>query len=313
MPAAISRYLDRLSKEAQPLSVERHAGKDLQSFGVFLGSLSNPPTPDQTQLLQQWDITVLDPTQEGVLSSLSTQRTASYTLGRLDVRGLANSERASDNDEVIQALEVVSQTLRTHFKQSQDAQSPFNGVLLADFLAHFQPVVLNALVKYINQLGIDVWLELSPPAYMTEQQCRDIDMLPIRGFIYRNATISPDGSSRNYFQMTEMRTAMRAIASQKSMGGTTIAMWETIDNGVELSHDVIHRTFKWCNYRSARCWIAPRAALCDATVATARTITEEPLGALMWMKGNEVTEAHNVWRSNSKVRLFNPRPGKGTT
>ncbi|KAE8341479.1 hypothetical protein BDV24DRAFT_163318 [Aspergillus arachidicola] len=301
VPAAISRYLDRLSKEAQPLSVERYAGKDLQSFGVFLGSLSSPPTPDQAQLLQQWDITVLDPTQEGVLSALSAQRTASYTLGRLDVRVLANSERASDNDEVIQALEVVSQTLRTHFKQSQDAQSPFNGVLLADFLAHFQPVVLNALVKYINQLGIDVWLELSPPAYMTEQQCRDIDMLPIRGFIYRNATISPDGSSRNYFQMTEMRTVMRAIASQKSMGGTTIAMWETIDNGVELSHDVIHRSFKWCNYRSARCWIAPRAALCDATVATARTITEEPLGALMWMKGNEVTEAHNIWRSNSKV------------
>ncbi|KAE8414460.1 hypothetical protein BDV36DRAFT_299007 [Aspergillus pseudocaelatus] len=301
VPTAISRYLDRLSKEAQPLSTERYAGKELQSFGVFLGSLSNPPTPDQTQLLQEWDITVLDPTQDGVLGSLSCQRTDSYILGRLDVRVLANSESASNNDEVIHALEAVAQTLRTCFKQSQDVQSPFNGVLLADFLAHFQPVVLNALVKYINQLGLDVWLELSPPAYITEQQCRDIDMLPIRGFIYRNATISPDGSSRNYFQMTEMRTAMRAIASQKSMGGTTIVSWETIDNGVELSHDVIHRTFKWCNYRSARCWVAPRAALTDATIATTETITEEPLGALMWMKGNEVTEAHNVWRSNGKV------------
>ncbi|GAB1207399.1 hypothetical protein APSETT445_006115 [Aspergillus pseudonomiae] len=301
VPTVISRCLDRLSKEAQPLSTERYAGKELQSFGVFLGSLSNPPTPDQTQLLQQWDITVLDPAQEGVLSSLSGQPTASYTLGRLEVRALANSERASDNDEVIQALEAVAQALQTNFKQSQGAQSPFNGVLLADFLAHFQPVVLNRLVNYINQLGLDVWLELSPPAYITERQCREINMLPIRGFIYRNATISPDGSSRNYFQMTEMRTAMRAIASQKSMGGTTVAMWETIDNGAELPHDVIHRTFKWCNYRSAMCWIAPRDALTDATIATAKTITEEPLGALMWMKGNEVTEAHNVWRSNGEV------------
>ncbi|KAE8355715.1 hypothetical protein BDV28DRAFT_162634 [Aspergillus coremiiformis] len=303
VPAAISRHFDRLSRETQqPLCTERSRPKELQSFGVFLGSLSNPLTPDQAHLVRRWDILCLDPLQEGILAALSDRCTSSYTLGRLDVRNLANSERTANNDEVIQTLGLVSQALHTYFKQPQDAQPPFNGVLLANFLTHFQPVVLNELVRYINNLGLDVWLELSPPAYISEQQCREIDMLRIRGVIYRNATITPSGDSCNYFQMAEMRTAMRAVASQKSMGDSTIATWETVDDEVELSHHVIHRTFKWCNYRSAMCWIAPRAALTDATVATAKTITEEPLGALMWMKGNDVTEAHDLWKSNGKVR-----------
>ncbi|KAB8236516.1 glycosyltransferase family 4 protein [Aspergillus alliaceus] len=302
VPAAISRCLDRLSRESQPLCLERSTAKEPQSFGVFLGSLSNPPTTDEAHLLRQWDTLVLDPLQEGVLRTLSNGCTSSYTLGRLDVRALVNSEHTATNGEVIQALEAVAEALRTYFKQPEDAQSPFRGVLLADCLAHFQPVVLNKLVRFINHLGLDVWLELSPPAYISEQQCRDIDMLRIRGIIYRNGTIASNGDSRNYFQMSEMRTAMRAVAAQKSMGGSTLAIWETVDDDVELSHHVIHRTFKWCNYRSAMCWIAPHAALTDATVATVKTITEEPLGALMWMKGNDVSEAHNVWKSNGTVR-----------
>ncbi|KAF7587108.1 hypothetical protein BBP40_007714 [Aspergillus hancockii] len=301
VPAAISRYLHHLTKDARPFRTEKFTAKDLQSFGVFLGSVSNPPTPEQEHLLRQWDILVLDPLQEGIANTLSGQATSSYALGRLDVRALAGSDCTTNNDEVIQALGIVNNTLDTSFK-SQDAQSPFKGVLLADCYSHFQPVVLNELVKYINHIGLDVWLELSPPAYISEQQCREIDMQRIRGIIYRNGTILPNGESRDYFQMTEMRTVMRAVASQKSMGDSSIAMWETVNDEVELSHPVIHRTFKWCNYRSTMCWIGPQTALTNAEVAIAKTVTEEPLGALMWMKDNGAIEAHNAWKSNEKVR-----------
>ena len=104
--------------------------------------------------------------------------------------------------------------------------------------------------------------------------------------------------------MTEMRTAMRVVAAQKPIGGSTIAMWETVDDEVELAHDVIQRSFKWCNYNSAMCWIGPRAALTDAEIASARTVANEPLGALMWLKGDEVIKAHDIWRLNDKVRSF---------
>ncbi|KAE8151472.1 hypothetical protein BDV25DRAFT_171424 [Aspergillus avenaceus] len=301
VPTVISRYFRRLTKDVRPLGTESSTTKELQSFGAFLGSFSNPLSSDQAHLLQKWDIIVLDPLQDGVLDALSS-RSTHYALGRLDVRTLVNSDHAANSDEVIQCLGTVSQTLGTYFKRQQDVQSPFKGVLLADCYNHFQPVVLNELVKYINDLGLDVWLELAPPSYLDESQCRDLNMQRIRGFVYRNGTISSNGESCNYFQMTEMRTAMRGVASQKAMGSMTIAMWETIDDGVQLSHDAVHRSFKWCNYRSAMCWVTSQAALTDAALAVTTTINEEPLGALMWMKDNKVIEAHTAWKENKKVR-----------
>lgn len=285
------------------LCLEKSSAKELKTFGVFLGSFSNPPTPTQARLLSQWDVLVLDPLQGGILDALSRQSISAYVLGRLDVRKLVNSERSSDNDEVIRSLGIVAQTLHTFFKRQQDVQSPFKGVLLADCITHFQPVVLNELVKFLNSLGLDVWLEMSPPTFFTERQCRDINMRAIRGAVYRNGTILPDGDRRNYFQMAEMRTALRVTAAQKDMGGSTTVMWETVNDEVEFAHDIVQRTFKWCNYMSAMCWIGPHAALTDAEIAATKTVALEPLGALMWLKGDEVMSAHNVWRSNARVRL----------
>jgi hypothetical protein len=303
VPTPIARYLDHLKSDTQSLSSEKSSAKEPKSFGVFLGSLANPPTPNQARLLSQWDVLVLDPLQEGVLDALSCQRTSTHILGRLDVRTLVKSDCSSDNDEVIRSLGIVAQTLVTFFKRQQDMQSPFTGVLLADCQAHFQPVVLNELVTYMNGLGLDVWLEMSPPTFLTERQCRDINMKHIRGIVCRNGAILPDGDRRNYFQMAEMRTALRVVAAQRAMGVSTTVMWETVDDEVELAHDVIQRTFKWCNYISAICWIGPRAALTDAEIAAAKTVANVPLGALMWLKGDEVMRAHDVWRSNDKASL----------
>ncbi|OOF93578.1 glycosyltransferase family 4 protein [Aspergillus carbonarius ITEM 5010] len=301
VPTAIARYFDQLKTKNAPLAAEKSAAKELKSFGVFLGGFSNPPTPAEASLLAQWDILVVDPLQSGVRDALAGHCTSSHILARLDVQSLVRSDASRDNDEVLQALGVVVQTLGTALNRGQGGASPFHGVLLADCIAHFQPVVLNELVQYMNHLGLAVWLELSPPDFLSEQQGRAIDMKQIRGVVYRNGTILPDGDRRNYFQMAEMRTAMRAVASQKAVGDSAIAMWDTIDDDVELSHHVLGRSFKWCNYNSALCWIAPHAALTNADIAVVKTVTQEPLGAMMWLKRGEVLEAHDVWRFNNRI------------
>jgi hypothetical protein len=304
VPTPVARHLDRLRRNTKQVSLQKISAEELKSFGVFLGSFSSPPTLTQARLLSQWDVLVLNPLQDGILDALSTcQPTSTHILGRLDVRTLVKSDCSSSSDEVIQSLDIVAQTLATYFKNQQDVQSPFTGVLLADFQTHFQPAVLNEVTKYINGLGLDLWLEMSPPAYLTERQCRDINMKFIRGIIFRNGTIRPDGDRQNYFQMTEMRTAMRTVAAQRVWHGPPIVMWETVDDGVELQYAVVQRTFNWCRYNSALCWIGTTAALTDAEAAAAQTVADKPLGALMWLKDDNVMKAHDIWRSNDQVRL----------
>ncbi|KAJ5261171.1 hypothetical protein N7478_011766 [Penicillium angulare] len=304
VPTAVTRYIDRLSTGTRQLGVPRSEVKTPKAFGVYLGSFSNPPTADQSRLLSQWDVIVLDPQQDGVIEALSAGSSASHILGRLDVRKLvATADSGSHRDEVVRAIYVLTQTMVNHLKHPQDVQSKFTGVLLADCSAYFQPVVLNEVVKFINNLGLDVWMEFGPPEYLGERQCREIDWTSIRGVVYRNGAIRSDGDRCNYFQMEKMRTVMRVVAAQKPIGDSTIAMWETIDNGIEIKHDVLHRSYKWYNYNSAMSWIGPQAALTDARTATAETVVHEPIGALMWMKNEQTLASHDIWRQNENITI----------
>ncbi|KAI9371571.1 hypothetical protein BJX61DRAFT_510991 [Aspergillus egyptiacus] len=301
VPSATARCIDRLKRDTPTLSTPGSPAPEPRSFGVYLGSFESPPTPDQARLLSQWHVVVLDPLQAGVLDALARETTATHVLARLDVRKLVESETGSQSDEAIRALSALISTMRSSLKRPGDAQSLFNGVVLADCHDHFQPVVLNEVVKLINHLGLDVWLEVAPPDYLSERTCREIDMTRIRGVVYRNGTILPNGDRRNYFQMEKMRVVMKVVAAQKPIGESTLAMWETIDDGVKLSHDVLHRTYKWCNYYSAMSWIGSQAALTDAAVASATTVVHEPIGALMWMKNERTLQAHDTWRQNENI------------
>jgi hypothetical protein len=104
-------------------------------------------------------------------------------------------------------------------------------------------------------LGLDLWLEMGPPGYLTKRQCRDINMEYIRGIVCRNGTIRPDGDRQNFFQMNDMRTEMRAIASQRVAHGPPLMMWETVDDGIEVPYAVVQRSFNWCRFNSATVWI----------------------------------------------------------
>ncbi|OJJ07409.1 hypothetical protein ASPVEDRAFT_46734 [Aspergillus versicolor CBS 583.65] len=301
VPAATARYIEHLKKKTPLLYSPSATVREPKSFGVYLGSFDSPPTADQTRILSQWETVVLDPFQHGVLDSLAGVTAPTHTLARLDVASHIQIGQNSRHDEAICALSGLTSALTTRLRRPQDAHSLFNGVLLSEFDRYFQPVVMNEVVKFINGLGLDVWLEVSPPDYLPERTCREIDMERVRGVVYRNGTILANGDRRNYFDMEKMRTVMRVVAAQKPIGESTLAMWETVDDGVELQHNVLHRSYKWCNYNSAMSWIGSESALTDAAIAARKTVVHEPIGALMWMKDENTLAAHDVWRQNEDI------------
>jgi hypothetical protein len=153
-------------------------------------------------------------------------------------------------------------------------------------------------------MGLDVWLEISPVTTADVSQYDRIDMSHVRGVIFRNGTIAPDGSHRGYFQMAQVRSTMKALAAQKPAGSCHFAMMEVVEDDVLTVHHTLRRTFKWCNYNSAMSWIGPRSALMDADVATSRRVVEEPLSALAWLREDSVVKIHDQWRLNAAVSNF---------
>jgi len=302
LPKATAQYFDELKANTQPFGPVHDSSKAPASFGVFLGNFANPPTANQARLLTTWDLIVLDPSCPGVLEGLSNSEcTAAQRVGRLDVSAVVAFDRSSGNHDDTRVLSILDSTIATKWRRPQDTQSPFTGVLLANWQSDLTPAVLNELMKYLKGLNFDIWLEAAPPSFLTEQECTEIDLSLTRGIICRNGTIMHDGDRRNYFQMNDMRRTQRALAKHMSLGGKTLMMWETIDDKVELAHSVIARSFNWCRFNTTVSWIGPEKALKDADVAAARSIKGEPLGAMMWLKSNEIMAVHDTWRLNFHI------------
>jgi hypothetical protein len=227
-----------------------------------------------------------------------------HRLGRLDLRMLVDYDCSSSNDQVIRTISILAHTITKYFQNLKAEQSPFTGVVLAGFTPHFNPLVLNEIAKYINGLGFELWLEMAESGYPTDDQCRQIDMQLIQGIIYCNGTIRSDGDMQNYFQMAEMRTTMRAVAAQRVPHGPLMMLWETIEDPAKFEHAVVQRCFKWCRYNSALCWVGRSIALRSAEAAISNIVTDKPLGALMWLKSDEIMKSHSIWRENEQVIPF---------
>jgi hypothetical protein len=270
---------------------------------VYLGSLASPPTIDQLRLLKLWDVLVVDPLQDGVVGGLvGNTPTSSHVLARFEVPALVKVDASLKKDDVIKNLGIVLETVNTRLVlTANELISPFTGILLADFSKYFQPTVLNELARHIHSLGLDLWLELSHPDYLREDEAHAIDMKLVQGIVYRNAMIRTDGDRQNYFHMTAMRTVMRAVAYQTVGQSHLLAMWETVDDDKELQYAVVARSHKLCTFYNSMCWIGHANALMDAEAATTRTLAARPLGALMWLKDDANMEAHSLWRGNDEV------------
>ncbi|EFX04881.1 glycosyl group 1 family protein [Grosmannia clavigera kw1407] len=307
----VARYIENLRRSTKRRSsVTRREKRDddteVKSFGAFLGSFAQPPTAAQQRLLSQWDILVVDPTQMGVVPALaSCQPTSAHVLARLDLDALmalhSGGETAADGDDGLACLTVFTSAIETHVQHAAVQGASFTGVLLAGFASHLHPAIVNDLARYLKDLGFDLWLELSYPDYLDEDYAPMINLHLLKGLVYRNGTMRPDGDRQNYFQMTAMRAVMRAMAAQRVSHNPALVMWEVVDDGMELHHAVITRTFNWCLYYCAVNWIGHKRSLTDAEFAATDAIPTKPLGALMWLKNDKNMSAHNVWRGNDQM------------
>jgi hypothetical protein len=205
-----------------------------------------------------------------------------------------------NNAEMVKSLDIVVQAIIRSLKRPQDIQSRFTGVLLADWQRFFTASVFNELLKFLVDVGLDVSLEISPSITPAECQPKGVKMELISGLVIRNGTILADGNIRNFFQAADMRVVTRALA-QASKGRSIVMMWETVDDDVELEHAVAKRSFTLCGFSSAISWIGSRAALTNAEIAAVKTVKEEPLGALMWLKDDNIITLHDKWRLNDQV------------
>lgn len=279
--------------------------EEYSSFGVYLGNFDSPLTHAQADLIVRWDVIILDPYASGVEDALaSCAQRPRQVLGRFDVRSLTNLEVASNDEDIMHAIKMLDQTLKARFPNDSGTESPFTAILLANFSHHFSPPILNELVAYINSLGFTVWLEVSHPDYLSDEECRQIRMNRIAGVVYRNGTIRIDGEQQNYHQMSPMRTMQRAIAGQRCAHAPSMMLWETVDDAVEHQYAVTQRCYNWCRFNSALPWISSVSALTDADAAWKYTVKDKPLGALMWMKNDANMKAHNIWRTNDMVRCL---------
>jgi len=201
--AKLPEDISGLLPKSRPLS------KRPASFGAYLGSISNAPwefrNPNQTKLLSQWDLVVLNPYQPGVVEA-AEESTSAHVVGRLDVSQLdCARDLPSKPADAVELLSELIRRLTTDFKLKSEAASPFSGVLLANWQVQLPSVRLNPLLKSLKRLGVAVYLELAPLDYMTEDESLLIQLELVAGLICRNTTIRPNGDVYNYFQITEMR------------------------------------------------------------------------------------------------------------
>ncbi|KAJ5885022.1 hypothetical protein N7495_009532 [Penicillium taxi] len=281
--------------------INRLAGRELKliprlskvkptSFGTYLGSFTEPPTPSQKLLLGQWDILVVDPLQVGVSRALfSCQH--SQVLGRINLEHLVAS-----NKSPIAVIDAVEDVINNSFNGSA-----FSGILFASWEDMLSPNTHELLFQTIQSLGLDVFLEVAPPKFLKNRKALQSEA--VSGLVIRNASIMPNGEKRDYFQMIDMHSTIKAFVSEACMRDFVVLAWETVDDDVTLSNAVIRRALSWCNFYSAIPWIGSESSLTNADL---NGPTIEPLSAFGWLKESNVMKAHDVWRTNLKIA---PAPG----
>lgn len=294
-------FLERMKQDFPKKLGQTQSDTVPKSFGVYLGSFENPPTENQQRLLSAWDLIVVNPAEQGVLNAVSTACKSSHILGRLDVEATLAATIENAQNEPEKVLAAILQTLSMRFTRPSDSESPFTGVLVANWQKFLPLFACNSLIQFIDFIGLEVYIEASPPEYLTLKECFNLDLETAKGIVFQNGTILPDGDRRNYYQMAEMRQTLRALASKSQMSQGQVLMWETVETASQLNHGVVKRSANWCRYYSAMTWIGSRAALTNADIAVKETVPGEPLGALSYIKDDLVVKVHETWRYNTKI------------
>lgn len=274
---------------------------------MYLGPISKPPSEDEARVLSQSDLIILDPYEEGVLDALSESENprSPRVVARYDLRSHVpvdlQNEKGSKSTGSAAAAFVKSffQAVGYSIKRPGEG-SPFSAILLAGWDGTASFPLLNGIAKALGQLGMEVYLEVTPPNFLHD--VKHLDLSPFDGMAVRNATILADGERRDYFGMEKMLSTVKAFVSQSCLRDFTVMMWETVDDGAEISLATMRRTFGWCSYHDAIVWVNPAMAMIDASQ---NLRVEEPLGAFRWLKEPKVMEYHEMYRN---ARLVNTPP-----
>src|SRR5271154_4671132 len=295
-PADTKEYVQQLSQKTKKYLSERKLAGKPQSLNVYLGEFSDPVSQDQYRVLTQSHTLILDPFQPGVsqaLTSLSERPT--YVIGRIDVGALTAGVLQSDR---IGKVKVITDMIAKHVGPKEDGRdTPFNGLLIANWDAAVTPGICNEILGYLHGLNLNVYNEITAPAFM-DQRNAALNLELLAGVVFINAAIMPNGERRDYFNMLSMKTALEIVTAQSCIREFAVLMCEIVDDESTLMNAVVKRTFKWCRFYGAVAWIGFRAALKDATQ---NTVVKEPNAAFEWLKRHSVLDIHEIWRTNSKV------------
>lgn len=199
--------------------------------------------------------------------------------------------------EMSRTITIISWTVQQTLRQANKGQY-FTGVLMAGWRELISIPLLNGLARLLSAYGLHVFLELGPPDFLDDVE--NLDFALFAGLIVRNGTILANGERRDFFDMDKMRTTTKAFFSQACQRSFITLMWDTINDGADLSHAVLRRAHMWCRYHGAIPFFTSRSALTD--LHDVRSF-QEPLAAFQWLKDRRVMGVHDKYRVTRTVSL----------
>ncbi|OQD77126.1 hypothetical protein PENDEC_c003G01520 [Penicillium decumbens] len=288
VPTNIGQRIDQLACRGLNL-VNTYMNKQKpKSFGVYLGSFEKVQA-SQECILEKWDLLIVDPFQTGVAEAI--QHTRSQVLGRIDLARVVSPEETA-----LSTIETIEMILANHFNHTA-----FSGILFANWEDLTSPSIQARLFEAIRSLGLVVYLETGSPDFLKNRKA--LQNSAVSGLVICNASILPTGEKRDYFQMVNLQSTIKAFVSESCMRDFAVLSWEIINDDVVLSNAIVRRSLSWCNFYSAIPWISPEASLHNADL---NIQTLEPLSAFGWLKDADVMKVHDSWRSNFEVSRHSP-------
>lgn len=215
------------------------------------------------------------------------------TIARLDVRHVSRGSKHPVSSIVQWAGRYIK-----HSAKITGHQHCFTGVLISDWEDVITCPELRAFIIFASGLGFSVYLEVSAPKFLVDPSLTELG--DVTGLVLRNGTISSSGEERDAFQMSQMRTTIKAFVSQACLRSFVVLLWETLEDDAKPLNAVMRRSYQWSKFYSALSWIGTKSALISAELSL---VQKEPLGAFDWLKELRVMKIHDQWRYNKTVRL----------
>lgn len=297
LPRSVEERIYLLSRSASEGRKKHAIFAKPASLGVYLGMIRNPMTPEEAQILSQWDAVILDYSQPGILDALNTEgvQLGPHIIARLDLLQVLHAMAANTEIDLSRAVYVVSKIVQQQLRQPNQRKY-FTGILVAGWRERLPIPLLNGLAKLLAAHGLDVYLEVGPPDFLDQVEKLEINLFS--GIVLRNGTILPNGERRDYFEMDKMKTTTKAFVSQACQRPFLTMMWDTIDDEVDLSHAVVRRSHMWCSYHGAVPYFTRQRAL--TSIYDIRSC-QEPLAAFQWLKTRTVMNVHEKHRTTRIV------------